>query len=398
LEAVELAKRALELNESRAGALIVDLPETERLTLYQAVLRGQNINATLGVLKILAESPTPALTASFRVALRSSTETIRMAVLDTIASSQRKALNSDVVARLNDDFSEVQATACDTLRALNVNTADVHKAVFTRLSSRSKVVRAACSDAFARIEGSQSMREEVAALLLAKSVFGRLGALRVLSAWGTNSDLDLVRGRLADENEEVVAMAMAAVSCFSGVLAVKELERFIRDPREIVRIEAVAGLERQPPELVKNSVYEALKDTSPAVRIEAAAQLSRYPDDPETLIRLHALLRDESVGVRASTGIALRELSNSRSFGPVAEQLKVEPSAEVRVDLWRTLAAAGPQKAVPICVAALATSEKQEKTTILSILREVTGQSFPADAEQWKKWLAEQTVEQPKTP
>ena len=54
-----------------------------------------------------------------------------MAVLDTLATSLRKALiadlskalTADLVSRLDDGVSEVQATACDTLRALNVNIA-----------------------------------------------------------------------------------------------------------------------------------------------------------------------------------------------------------------------------------------------------------------------------------
>ena len=370
----------------------VALTDEQRIALFRRALGSGNIKATIGVLERLKMSAEPPFTDELLAVLTSKTERLRMKALDVIGSSKRKALAAAVALRLNDELPEVRATACDTLRALDSSTPAILKMLFGRLSDSSTVVRAACADTFARDSQSQVMRNDVGALLLGNSSAGCEGGLRVLASWGTSADFDLIRGRLADEREAIVVSALAAVSRFATVAAIRELERFIKDSRESVRIEAVAGLERQRADLVKNSVYQALADTASSVRIAAAAQLTRYPTDPETFIRLHALLRDESAGVRSSTAMALFELANARSFRPVAERLEREPSPEVRVDLWRTLAVADPSAAVPLLINALGNTEKEEKSAVLIALRQVTGQVLDTKPSTWRDWRKTQAT------
>jgi HEAT repeat protein len=249
------------------------------------------------------------------------------------------------------------------------------------------VVRASCSTAFAPTGTSDAWRNRVAALLLEKGIAKRDGALRVMSLWRDPTAFDLIRGRLADPDATIVAAALASLAPFGDVPTVREVSAFTTDERLAVRLEAVAALEQLPKDEVRNLVYEALKDRDPAIRVEAASQLARYPADPESYIRLHALLRDENPGVRASAAIAVADLANKRSFGPVLARLGEEKDELVLANLIDALGLADGPAAVPYLIDRIAESRGKEKSRIGAQLERITGEEIVLKPEAWKAWF-----------
>jgi len=349
-------------------------------------IESENVNAVIGALKVLQKVDEGDYTGLIVKALDYSATSVRMQALDTVATRGIQGAAPKVVALLTDDELEVRATACDALADLKGADEARLAALAERLSDDEDVVRASCSAAFAGAAQADKWKEKVAKLLLSQSVASREGALRVLSQWRDETSFDLIRGRLSDAEPRVVAAALAAVAPFADSATVKEVQRFVKDERMSVRLEAVAALEQLPKDEVRNLVYESLKDREPTVRVEAASQLSRYPEDPETIIRLHALLRDENVGVRDAAALALLELGNPRSFQPVLDRLEDEADAMVLADLIDVLAKAAPKKAVPHLIDRLDKARGKEKARIAINLGKLTGQELPLESAKWREW------------
>ena len=187
----------------------------------------------------------------------------------------------------------------------------------------------------------------VAKLLLNKKTAARLGALRTLSEWRTEAAFDLVRGRLSDDEVVVRAEAVACVGPFGTDAAYREVAPLLKDPSLAVRVEAIAVLSYMPLDLVRTNVYEALKDRDAGIRIEAASQLARFKNDPETRIRMHALLRDEIPAVREAAAFAMSQVGDPRSLKAAVEHLRTEENESVRRELYEAMVSVDPKGAIP---------------------------------------------------
>ncbi len=395
LKAMQEAMTSLIRGDESAVRRVLALG-ADRLEVLERAVESENVKAVSSSMKALAQLETNAKhTALIRQGLKHSAAGVRAEAADAAAASRAIDATPDVLELLKDDELELRATGCDALADLAPSDEAAKTAIFGRLSDSEDVVRASCSVAFAAIAKGEAWRNRVAELLLKDSADDREGALRVLSLWRDATAFDLIRGRLSDPNASVVAAALAAVAPFGDVATVREVERFVKDTRLSVRLEAVAALEQLPKDDVRPMMYEALKDREAVIRVEATSQLARYAEDPETLIRLHALLLDESIGVRDAAAIALQELADPRSFPPVLARLAEEPDELVRTDLVDALAKADKEKAVPHLIDRIDRATGRERTRIFVLLGELTGQELGIDQAKWRAWYAKKSAPQP---
>ena len=393
--AMETAYQSLVTGDDGAPAKVVALG-ADALAILERALESQNVVAVLGAIQTLPLLATERGGALLEAALANTAASVRAAALDASAAGPHRVPVAKLVEALADAEIEVRATACDALGTGGVKEAAAVAAVFARLADEDPVVRTACAAAFAVMATPSEWLPKLATQLESPKAEGREGAVRALGELKLAEGFDFIRGRLADPDASVVATALAAIGRYADEPSVREVEPFLKDERRSVRIEAAAALARLPAASVKNLVYEVLKDRDAAVRIEAAAALGRFGDDPETFIRLHALLRDEEAAVRDITALVLEELlvagnrpggtSPTGSFSAISGRLADEPDDGVRARLVVALSAADAQRAVPVFIDRLAAAKGQEGTALLVALRTTTGQSLPMDAVQWRAW------------
>ncbi|MBT9557618.1 MAG: HEAT repeat domain-containing protein [Myxococcales bacterium] len=384
---------ALVIGDDGAGLKVLALGDDAYAVVEQAI-QSENILAATGALELLPDLSRKGekrVIALLMTSVQSTVAAIRLTALDVSVRAPDLKLPLEIVQKLIADAElDVRATACDTLLSYQDRSPASVAAVFAGISDESDVVRAACSDAFGRLGTATGHIEALAKMLESDRAHVREGATRALGDLRAPEGYELLRGRLSDPDPSVAATAAAAIGRFANADAVRDLEPILKDERRGVRVEAVAALMRPPAELVRNLVYEALKDRDATVRLEAAAVLVRFPDDPETTIRLHALLRDEEASVREITTITLGDLRNPRSFGPLLARLTEETEEQVRAAIVLALVAIDPSQAVPHLIDRLEGSKGAEQTQIIANLRRVTGESLPLDAAKWKAWYAAQ--------
>jgi HEAT repeat protein len=384
---------ALVIGDDGAGLKVLALGDDAYAVVEQAI-NSENILAATGALELMPElvrKGDKRVLPLLEKSVQSTVAPIRLTALDVSVRAPELKLPLEVVRKLITDAElDVRATACDTLLSYQDRSPESVAAVFAGISDESDVVRAACSDAFGRLGTAAGHIEALAKMLESDRAFIREGATRALGDLRAPEGYELLRGRLSDPDPSVAATAAAAIGRFANADAVRDLEPILKDERRGVRVEAVAALMRPPADLVRNLVYEALKDRDATVRLEAAAVLVRFPEDPETTIRLHALLRDEEASVREITTITLGDLRNPRSFGPLLTRLTEEPEEYVRAAIVQALVAIEPSRAVPHLIDRLEGSKGSEQTQIISNLRRITGESLPLDAAKWKAWYAAQ--------
>ena len=392
--AMEEAYDALIRGDEGAPRKVLDLGADTMIVLDRAV-SSNNVNAMLGAVHTLVQVEDPARDDLLLKVLESTVTTLRVEALDALAQKKVTRARGKIVSLLSDGEMEVRATACDALAAVGALGDEGLNALFVRLKDAEDVVRAACSTTFAAAATAKDWQDRVAALLIDKAPASREGALRVLAIWQGPAAFDLVRGRLADEDGGVRASALAAIGHFGTPEAYREVVPHLKDDRLPVRLEAVGALAGLPVDQVKTSVYEALADREPMIRIEATRQLVRAPDDPETYIRLHALLRDEDAGVRAAAAFAVAQLADPRSFKAILDRLTIETDEAVQLELLDALVMGSPMDAIPHLIDMLDKAKGAMRSRVIIHLRTRTLQKLPAESKPWREWYA---AKKPATP
>lgn len=386
-KAMETAWRALLRGDSGAAEKALKLG-ADMMPVIKQALKSENILAMLGALKALAKIGQDAPDELLFPALSHVSSEVRVQAVDTVALLKRRTLTPQILDALADEEVEVAATACDALLALSPLDYATLGTLFKALDSNHNVIRAACGGTFAVSAAREDWRERVGAMLLDRRIHYRDAAIRVLAAWQDPTSFDLIRGRLADKEAQIVELALASLAGFGDVATLKEVEQFTSDKRLGVRLEAVSALAKLPADLVRGHVLTAVADTAAPVRLEAVSQLARYPHDVDTLLRAHSVLRDEDPGVRSSAAMAIGELKNPRSIAALGEQLVKEEEEVVRRDLVGALAEAGGKMAVPALIEELGRGKGLAQSEALYRLRRITGANVKNDPAAWKAWLA----------
>lgn len=388
-QAVEDVFQALIRGDSRAPRRALNLG-ADTISVLTRAIESENINAMIGATKALGELSADEGGELAKKALSHKALVVRVGALDAIAKMKDPTALPLTIKALQDDEMEIRAVACETIATVGTGKPEATQALFTMLDDGEDVVRVACSSAFASVASPEKWMDRVGRLLMTAKTLARLGALRVLGEWHTEAGFDLARGRLSDEDPIVRAEAIAAVAPYGSAAAYREVSTHLNDKVVTVRTEAVAALAQLPAELVRTDVYNALQDRDAGIRVEAASQLVRYSDDMETLIRLHALLRDELVTVREAAAHAIFKLKDRRSFKPVLERLGIEKDEAVRIELYAAMVAANPKKSIPHLIDFMAKAPNSEPGHIVEHLAEITGQKFPMKVEPWRQWYKTQ--------
>ena len=386
-KAMEAAWRALLRGDSRAAAKTLELG-ADMMPVIKQALKSENILAMMGALKALAQTGRDAPDELLLPPLSHVSSEVRVQAVDTVALLKRRSLTPQILEALGDEEVEVAATACDGLLALSPLDDDTLAKLFKALDSNHAVIRAACGGTFAVSAPRETWRERVGTMLQDRRIHYRDAAIRVLAGWQDPTSFDLIRGRLADKEAQIVELALASLAGFGDVATLKEVEQFTSDKRMGVRLEAVSALAKLPADLVRGHVLTAVADPAAPIRLEAVSQLARYPRDVDTLLRAHSVLRDDNAGVRSSAAMAIGELKNPRSIAALSEQLIKEEDEVVRRDLVGALAEAGGELAVPALIDELGRAKGLAQSEALHRLRQITGANVKNDPAAWKAWLA----------
>lgn len=358
-------------------------------TVLKRVVASENIKACVRLCDVAKALPRDvSLTPHLASLLSHTAAVVRVAALDAIGARVNSGLLDPVLATLRDAELDVRASACDAIGALGRSNRRTLGAMVPLIADEEDAVRAACAYAFSTLADRKVWQTRLSVTLDGGDLPAREGALRVLSYWTDEVSFDLIRGRLGDKSGSVVAAALASLASFGDLATLREVERFLKDERVAVRVEAVVALENLPLAKTRGHVFQALEDRVAIIRLEAASQLSRFKQDQDALIRLHALFRDEDVGVRDAAAIAAAELGDPSSFTSIREHLGTEKEDQVAASLVEALVASDPKRAIPHLIDQLADERPQVRTKVIIELRTRTGQDLPIDAAKWKEWYA----------
>ncbi len=372
----------------------------ERIPVAKRAIESENAAAALGACQALAQVDDPAATAVLITALSSNAPEVRIAALDAIGAKRRTDARAAVVGRFADADAGVRAAACDVLARLEQASTALEK-LFALLSDSDDAVRVTCGLALAAATkdlpskssetGEQLARggwqDRVGALLLETQSAKKLAALRILSAWRGPVAYDLIRGRLSDPDLEVKGAAIAALAPFGSLDVLREITPYLNDGDAGVRLEAVAALGSLPIADTRSAVLAAATDADPRIRAESATQLIRAPDEPETPLRLGAMLRDEDPQVRFAAAFSIARLARQDAFEMVRSRLAIETDEAVRLELLDALVACGYREALGPLVEVLETAQGPVRLRALIHLRTRTKEDAGSSPKLWREWL-----------
>ena len=99
--------------------------------------------------------------------------------------------------------------------------------------------------------------------------------------------------------------------------------------------------------------------------------------------------------MRDAAALVALELSDPRLFSDLLERLDEETDPGVKQDLVDALGRSAPDRAIPHFIDRLDGAEGAIRARLLILLREQTGQSFPADTETWRVWYRQEQASEP---
>jgi HEAT repeat protein len=189
--------------------------------------------------------------------------------------------------------------------------------------------------------------------------------------------------------------AAAAPSATGDDGAAHALFRALEDPDWVVRREAGWALGRIGGESACRFLIEGVsRERDDLVRPGLVAALGDL-DQPRALPSLLALVEDGDAGVSQAARGALASFRNwnPRAFrkkdAPALVALLGDGEASLRVRAAEALGALGDRHAVAPLIAALDDAEPEVTESVVAALGRLTGRSFGADRDAWRRWWDE---------
>jgi HEAT repeat protein/beta-lactamase regulating signal transducer with metallopeptidase domain len=145
--------------------------------------------------------------------------------------------------------------------------------------------------------------------------------------------VEALKGALDDNDPEVRANAMWALSMSGGKISEDALITALRDPNAHVRSQAAWGLGLHGDKKAVEPLISALKDTQPHVRSQAAWALGLKGDN-RAVEPLITALKDEQAHVRSQAAWALGLKGDSRAVEPLMAALKDEQAQVKSMAAW----------------------------------------------------------------
>lgn len=268
----------------------------------------------------------------------------------------------------------------------------------------------------ALIEIGEPAVEPLAKVLKNENAKVRYSAARALEKIGDRRIVEPLIEALKDEDKWVRRHVVRTLVRITDEKAVKPLRKLWREEKdEYVKVNVAYGLAKiAGDDDAFKFLIKVLKDEDWHIRSDAAGALGEIGDE-RAIVPLIKALEDRSWRFHSSAARALGKIGDTRAVGPLIKALKddrnvrycaawalgeigdkiaVKPLIEalkvldysVCCSAAKALAKIGDTRAVRPLIRLLKNGNKYVRLTVAEALKEITGQDFGTDYEQWMEW------------
>jgi len=217
----------------------------------------------------------------------------------------------------------------------------------------------------------------------------RISICKLLGIFKANEAVPVLIYTLKNGDFSVRAGVCRALEAIGNPVSIDPLLGMLNDNAPDVRRDAVRALDVLDDPRIPVAVQDLLKDDDEEVSIAAVTLLDNKLD-PATANALREALEDKSASVRMIAARALGGLKDAESVDKLVWLITEDPSQSVRMDCAIALGKIGDVKALPGLIEAVNDDYKDVQVRAASSLKDITGQDFGRNYEEWKNWEKEQ--------